>query len=263
MWPLVVTNGDLVVTVLSVQVLRAHWQVFVCKCIMGRVFARMARVHIARPVPVLACWDPARIVWANEVVVVGFEAKGRFFLFEVTHCMQDASCCRNCAGCDFVVDPRSGTTVCEECGCVDDEHLPVVAVANYRDVFAADGHLRHDAQRSEHVELHAYHLDVRDRVDAKRSAPYRRQTYFSERISQWREREPEIPSDDLCEIDAEYQRRWGNERGHVLTKEECRTMLAAIDAYQPTRAGKIFVKKYLVSVYCRTHGGLCVHTSTM
>lgn len=104
----------------------------------------------------------------------------------------------------------------------------------------------------------AYHENYDDAVVAElawrsNSPPYRRETYFSERISQWQMREPDIDADDFEVIERQFERctgKYGNldhafagarwERdpatgllrctGYVLTKAATRRMLSQIDA---------------------------------
>jgi hypothetical protein len=111
----------------------------------------------------------------------------------------------------------------------------------------------------------------------KNSPPYKRETYFSERISQWQLTEPDIDEDHWRVINAKWEQwtgrfwsaeypgplprfasaRWtrdkrGNMRCNlVLTKEMCRQLLWAIDdEIRAIGNGKpIFVKKYLVSCF--------------
>lgn len=77
------------------------------------------------------------------------------------------------------------------------------------------------------------------------SAPYRRSTYFAERVSQWRGLEPDIGEDEWLNIRQQWGlmsgqfdlpfRRWPEDpppiwpRDHILTRDDCRLMLRLID----------------------------------
>jgi len=76
------------------------------------------------------------------------------------------------------------------------------------------------------------------------SAPYKRETYFAERLSQWREQEPGIDVNDSIRIDriyAELKRDAWRDKTR-FEKEDCRQLLFMLD--QRHRV-KRFVTKYL------------------
>lgn len=187
----------------------------------------------------------------------------------------DPDCCVNCGNGVFVCDYERGSVSCNECGCCRDDVLAVV------DCSHADAAGENGARgRKEAYPVGAcYEEPSVERAfqnsRRKNSPPYKRETYFSERISQWQLKEPDIDSRDWETIRHkwdEWTGRWWSpddagplprfaaarwERGAsggmrcnlVLTKEMCRQLLWAIDDDQrsPFNPKPIFVKKYLVS----------------
>ena len=105
----------------------------------------------------------------------------------------------------------------------------------------------------------------------KTSTPYKRETYWSERVSQWRQLEPSISADDWETITKRWRDYSGyydedncrfvgfkwypDERGtlkctHTITREQCRMILGDIDDDRIKRDLKpYFVVKYLVSFF--------------
>lgn len=158
--------------------------------------------------------------------------------------------CANCNGDTFVVDYERGDSVCCACGCVETSRLMVVQ-NTYKQNFDYAGYRRHDVPPQESMVVGAYFEDVRDRLvqqtaGKSNSAPYRRATYFAERISQWRLQEPPIVADDLQTIFQAYDAKYTDR--YVMSKDDCRTLLWEIDAR--LKAYKLvprFVKRYLVS----------------
>lgn len=109
-----------------------------------------------------------------------------------------------------------------------------------------------DAPMSESIFAGAYYEDVADgKAESMAnmrggSAPYRRQTYWAERISQWRMLEPGIEEDDMLVIRRKWHEltNWGGFSGenkyggewlnamvytYTITKEDCRELLWSID----------------------------------
>ncbi len=186
--------------------------------------------------------------------------------------------CRNCGGMDFCLNYDIGDSTCVECGCVDDARL-AIHCHSYKATFGALGEKLFDAPMAESIRSGAYYENILDaqaesRATLSNSAPYRRQTYWAERISQWRMLEPDIEHCDLQRIERKWEdftckysmdpaavpkfpgkwiRRDSGARvfTYTLTKEDCRAILWSIDediAKCPLTQGKPFyVKKYLVS----------------
>lgn len=188
--------------------------------------------------------------------------------------------CAHCGSFDFIVDWNRGTCVCYGCGCVDPAPL-MVAGEGYGATHDSAGNLVPGARAYETFRCGAYHENVLDAVAEARnrrtsvSPPYRRDTCeltsqlflhlnffadWAERLSQWREQEPDIPEEDLRLIDRKWEEftgkyrlptdpaprfpdakyEWGvNGRSctYVLTKEDCRELLWAIDADRREQPG--------------------------
>lgn len=149
----------------------------------------------------------------------------------------------------------------------------MVASARYKELYDCSGNRAWRAPLVEAVRAGTYSETVADVHAQQReqatSAPYKRGTYFAERISQWRGLEPSIPEDDFKEIERLYYRyvdRWGlhpeNKRwelGHCLSKEDTRQLLWEIDRERQRRSVKpYFVKKYLVSLVVEPVAVLCL-----
>lgn len=184
-----------------------------------------------------------------------------------------AGACENCGGIDYWVDIERGQYTCVECGCVDRDRPVLLHAPRYAELKDSDGTRRAFAPVEEARSHGAYREDIHTtlalaRGNMRTSAPYRRETYCSERLSQWQMQEPPIPASDMRDIQREFDTladRWGNPpqgewparwdaraRSVVLerpmSKDMCRIMLKRID----TRIGlhghaPYFVKKYLVS----------------
>lgn len=211
--------------------------------------------------------------------------------------------CLNCNNDEYIVDWERGTCVCSRCGFVDPNPL-MVAGNPFSECHDEEGGALDGACGYEAVRCGAYSESVCDAIAENRkhrrnscSPPYRRDTYWSERISQWRQLEPEIPSEDAELIERKWEQFTGRYRQpsdplpkfqdatwertagtwnlrctHMLSKEDCRQLLWAIDEdraryrldpssiswdqqrlYQfaevdPASLGKpVFVKRYLVS----------------
>ena len=194
--------------------------------------------------------------------------------------------CLNCNGECFIVDWERGSSVCEACGCVFESSLRIGG-QGYRGTHDAGGNKVAGVAGYESVLAGAYTESISDFLAAEKqtyrngSPPYRRQTYWAERISQWREQEPAIDADDKQAIEDEYWKltnpwltsqadmyapfkqlewRWtddlrdrfcyirGTNLRYVVTKDDCRVILWSIDKQRQAIGGKpIFVKKYLVS----------------
>lgn len=195
--------------------------------------------------------------------------------------------CENCGERDYCIDFASGTSTCVACGCVDRDGTVMVVALGYSETHGENGERDVDAPEEEPLERAVFVESVEDTIARQprgkyrgianklrdrekwrlgNSAPYKRETYFSERVSQWRHNEPDICLEDTRAINRMFQRftcqgglrhdtvRWD---GYVtgegqfklvrpMTKEDCRTLLASCDAYQ-SHAAPRFVKKYLVS----------------
>lgn len=168
--------------------------------------------------------------------------------------------CENCGSPRYVVDYQRGDNVCEDCGAVAPDHL-MLAVDTYKSQYDCSGTRIPYAPAQESIPAGAYYEDCRDGAAQEaashgKSAPYRRATYFSERVSQWRQTEPDINRDDLRAIFRFYDTlvgRYGEELreypdGHILTKEDTRKLLWRLDNDEVAAGRKPrFVKCYLVS----------------
>lgn len=182
--------------------------------------------------------------------------------------MEDVGRCANCGCTDYIVDYEAGDYICERCGCVDSRLY--VSCAPYKEMYDRQGTRIQQAVVQESYRRGAYHESYADGMALERqskrakSAPYKPITYFAERISQWRMREPIIPADDWDIIDEIYQIFTGKhpyysyskcpdyyapiwEPDRQLTKEDIRTLLWEADSRQPAAARRYFVTKYLVS----------------
>ena len=185
----------------------------------------------------------------------------------------DGGVCRNCAGTEFVVDYGCGECCCDRCGCVASRLM--VASASYKQVFDLNGTRVDQAPLVEMYSTAAFSTTALDDAVAelfrnKNSAPYKRRTYFSERLSQWQMREPAIDRVDFKEIEDLYEEYNGGKYqawrtmeldnpwrkvpiwtlDREFTKEDCRTLLWEIDRRRISYNEKpYFVKKYLVSFF--------------
>ena len=184
--------------------------------------------------------------------------------------------CENCGSTTLVVDYERGSYCCEECGCVARDPIQV-AVGSYKTSHDIFGVRVAGAPRDEPVLAGARVTTVAaERMANERrkcSPPYRRETYWAERISQCRMLEPAIDEGDLRLILAQYDEftnkyltnpnavwadaEWKrNDRGalvcnRIIDKEDCRQLLWAIDERRARVEGAkpVFVKKYLVSAF--------------
>lgn len=201
--------------------------------------------------------------------------------------MIDGDNCRNCGCGEFVADYQRGNVVCVECGCEDAYGQLQVADATYDDCVDAFGCRIFAAPPRESVVSGAYFTTpALERAVAastrKNSPPYKRETYWSERISQWRMLEPGIPVDDMQRICEAYEfiagryedgfhpkskihERFKHLAGtwlrdkygcvrpnprHVLDKEDCRAILWSIDRdIAESGSGKQVFVKVTFSVY--------------
>ncbi len=186
--------------------------------------------------------------------------------------------CRNCESDNFVVDYQQGTVYCRDCGCCDDQPV-TVAGGTFKKTFDANGTRRFDAPLFEStivgaVDTTALYERMAETVKNVNSPPYKRETYFAERISQWRLGEPEIDESDMRIIVARFGEltgKWEIEEDRVarprsghfsdwhwegmspvgpnpLDKEDVRFLLWDCDRRRVELGGKpLFVKKYLVS----------------
>jgi hypothetical protein len=131
--------------------------------------------------------------------------------------------------------------------------LPMPPLATFTDSY---GNLRQFRSKSavyhagEHREVVASAQPVR----SSNSAPYRRATYWAERISQWRQNEPPIGDDDWQTISHAYiaatsdgpMKKW--DLTYVLCKDDIRELLRSCDKQLEARLLRTrFVRRYLVS----------------
>lgn len=93
-------------------------------------------------------------------------------------------CCGNCGGAVFATNATSGDVYCIACGGVDERLL--VDAATFDELFDAYGNLRQFRPKGEvyHAGEHREDVGASSNVRSSNSAPYRRATYWAERISQ-------------------------------------------------------------------------------
>lgn len=149
---------------------------------------------------------------------------------------------RICPSCDshgpFHSDYERGDIICSSCGCVV---APIMVVTHsYNSVFDRDGCIKTGAPLGEAFVRGECGEEVPLAPTHSRSG-YKRSTYFAERISQWRQREPAIEQYDFEEIWRQHDRS-GHPETYCLTKEDIRQYLRNIDR---RNGGKTFVTKYL------------------
>jgi hypothetical protein len=175
--------------------------------------------------------------------------------------------CLNCGSADFICDEQAGLYVCSDCGCCCD--VVRVEAPTYKQLFGAFGELS-EGVCAESLVGHSYAVDViearrrakRQRISSN-SAPYRRSTYFAERVSQWRELEPAIDDDDWDEIAHHWsrlsgnwmsrRRRWPQDAqykifatDHVMDRADCRLLLRQLDEKLIANEQRPrYVRKYL------------------
>jgi hypothetical protein len=152
----------------------------------------------------------------------------------------------------------------------------MVASASFKQTFDINGTRVDKAPLVEMFTQAAFSTTAADDLSGEKarcagSAPYKRRTYFSERLSQWQSREPSIENIDFKEIQALYDEYTGGKSqlwklmsednpwrkvpiwqlDREFTKEDCRTLLWEIDRRRAKHGERpYFVKKYLVSFFC-------------
>lgn len=184
----------------------------------------------------------------------------------------DEGLCRGCGGADFIWSIAHGDAVCACCGCCDPQRIAVDhyrAPRRARDGTVAAAGAAPPPGDGAVVNVHDARLEAA--ANRRNSAPYRRTTYWSERISQWQQNEPEIPADDWRIIeskwrdlsnrygltppaDVKFPGGWEGSKflGAPVTKDDCRTLLWAIDRDRRALGQRPqFVKRYLVSALLR------------
>ena len=101
-----------------------------------------------------------------------------------------------CPNCDGEIDEfqcYGGYIVCGECGlCLDNVRLAQPTRAERTEAAAIGGPVVEEAAMGTGTIVHSS------------SAPYKRATYFAERLSQWSMSEPEIPDEDWELIEQEF-----------------------------------------------------------
>ena len=152
--------------------------------------------------------------------------------------------CDNCGRFNFVEDFGRGDILCGDCGLVADRIF----------CFAPSYSSTHDAHGNRTAALapagkrpRAYHGVFKGPT----STPYKRGTYFNEKLAQYRQLEPEIPEKDADKIYKRYRElnestfkleRWYGEPN----KEHIRQVLGSIDADRKANGKKPrFVRVYL------------------
>ena len=152
--------------------------------------------------------------------------------------------CSECGSYSFTNDYAGGTLVCNACGCCAD--VLRIASCNYKQLYDDSGNRRAKAPKVESFPVGQACGAVFLKPNRRRctgSAPYKRSTYWAERISQWQEREPAIPGKDWCQIQEQYVTAG---RPFPLTKDEIRRLLRSLDIARKDRGKRPrFVCKYL------------------
>lgn len=164
-------------------------------------------------------------------------------------------CCGNCGGVVFAANATSGDVYCIACGGVDERLL--VDAATFDELFDAYGNLRQFRAKGAvyHAGEHREIVDTPRSFRSSNSAPYRRATYWAERISQWRQSEPPISDDDWATISHAYiaatsdgpvSKKW--DLSYVLCKDDIRELLRTCDKQLEARKLRTrYVRRYLVS----------------
>ena len=184
--------------------------------------------------------------------------------------VEEVNACANCGSVAFCFDYARGDCVCVDCGACDYGRL---AVATGYFVDPATGYsVRAPSFAGVAVVTDAAEYVAEQTKTLKASTPYKRETYWSERISQWRQLEPSIEQCDWNGIKKQWQiftgfydedtpkfvgARWFRESefgtlkcSYVLRKEDCREILHTIDKQRTINGQRpYFVKKYLVSFF--------------
>lgn len=134
--------------------------------------------------------------------------------------------------------------MCSGCGAV--QCGIYVVGGTYSSIFDEDGNKRVGAPKSENY-IPGDCAEVCDppvaTLRSTNSAPYKRQTYFSERVSQWRMQEPDIDEDDWLAIETTFFAGKFTTDGKI-TKEDVRSVLRAVDNKLEGERPR-FVRKYL------------------
>ena len=135
--------------------------------------------------------------------------------------------CRNCRCLDFVEDFARGDSICCGCGCV-------------ADVIVMDARPEYDGSTGFDVEIPPVRPQIPgvdryafQKIHKSKSADYKRITYAGEKLSQWRELEPDIPPHDSRRIADKWEQlapiEWPNDYKTVCGKDRIRVVLAALD----------------------------------
>lgn len=135
--------------------------------------------------------------------------------------------CANCRSMDFREEHSSGSVICMGCGLVQSEILFLdygyqesYDVAGGFDVNTARTAFSREAVRTVHKNT--------------QSLPYKRQTYFNERLSQWQCNEPRIPEEDMAAIkqlwDSYAKVAWPDTWAHKPPKERIGAVLTTLDS---------------------------------
>lgn len=164
--------------------------------------------------------------------------------------------CAECGGTEFCDDYARGDRVCSGCGATGDTLR--VAAPRYNELFDASGNRRVARAVAESYPIHATCATVFSagrRRRAVSSAPYKRSTYWAERISQWQQNEPRIPTEDWDEIECAYLDEWWDAapvEPPALDKDRIRGLLRSLDLARkrdedlaPEDRKPRFVRKYL------------------
>lgn len=163
-------------------------------------------------------------------------------------------CCGNCGGVVFAANATTGDVYCIACGGIDQRLL--VDAPTFSELFDSYGNLRQFCPKGEiyHAGEHCEDVGAAQPLRSSNSAPYRRATYWAERISQWRQNEPSIPADDWQAISHAYitftsdgpLSKWSLD--YTLAKDDIRELLRSCDKQLEQRKVRTrFVRRYLVS----------------
>ncbi len=180
--------------------------------------------------------------------------------------------CGNCGGVVFATNAAAGDVYCIACGGIDERLL--VDAPTFDELFDAYGNLRQFRPKAAVFDAGAHYESVgaAQPLRSSNSAPYRRATYWAERISQWRQNEPPIADDDWQAISHAYiaftsdgplgDKKW--ELSYVLCKDDIRELLRSCDKQLEARNVRTrYVRRYLVSFsFCKPASVSAMYTAS-
>lgn len=153
--------------------------------------------------------------------------------------------CPVCGNTSVDSNHATGFVVCNRCGlCVDS----IRVVSNsYNSIFNGYGCVKADAPLGESTYAGQCITDDFNDICTRTSAPYKPRTYFNERLSQWRGREPPIPDDRMEKIKLAYIYDTTYSPRYVLAKDDIRKILKTVEDRCSTRFpyGKRYLEKWI------------------